>query len=282
MEIILIDTGVFQQYIHDNIKNLKAFGNYNITVITDKSLSTHFTDTNVIFTEDLDTFNFDKKTKLESGFWANTSKRLFILYSYINKFNKKNCIHIENDYLIYFKATGNLHSSNENGNLHSSNENGIDLENKVWVTIDDGQRCVPGIIFIPDAKKLEPLIKNYNFEENDMINMYNFYINNKDTTVSGLPLFIDYPYFNKWKLIFDAASIGQYLGGIDPIHEGGNTPGYINPLLNVDCSKYIFYWKKKEHLFTPTIKIKEQIYKIAGLHVHSKNLCNSTAESLLY
>ena len=259
MEIILIDTGVFQQYIHDNIKNLKAFENYNITVITDKALSKHFTDVNVIFTEDLQLFNFDKRTKLEKGFWTNTSKRLFILYSYMNKFNKKNCIHIENDYLIYFKA------------------NGFDLEDKIWITIDDGKRCIPGILFIPDAQKFEPLIKNYNFKENDMINMYNFYDKNKET-VSCLPLFNNYTHFKKWNIIFDAASMGQYLGGIDPIHEGGAIPGYINPLLNVDCSKYIFYWKKKEDLYIPTIKIDDQLIPIAGLHVHSKNLCNFQSE----
>jgi hypothetical protein len=60
MEIILINTGVFQKYIHANIRNLKAFENYNITVITDKSLSNNFTDVNVFYTEDLDLFDFDK------------------------------------------------------------------------------------------------------------------------------------------------------------------------------------------------------------------------------
>jgi hypothetical protein len=271
MEIILIDTGVFQKYIHENIKNLKAFGNYNITVITDKALSTHFTDVNVVFTEDLQLFNFDKRTKLEKGFWANTSKRLFILYSYMNKFNKTNCIHIENDYLIYFKAS-NLHSSNENGNF--------DLENKVWVTIDDGNRCIPGIIFIPDTKSLDSLIKNYNFKENDMVNMYNFYDKNRET-VACLPLFNDYTHFKKWNLIFDAASIGQYLGGMDTIHPGGGIPGYINPLLKVDCSKYIFYWKKENNLYIPTIKIKNQLIPIAGLHVHSKHLSNFQSDDPL-
>ena len=275
MEIILIDTGVFQKYIHDNIRNLKAFGNYNITVITDKSLAKHFTDVNVVFTEDLQLFNFDKRTKLEEGFWANTSKRLFILYSYMNKFDKTNCIHIENDYLIYFKA------------------NDFDLEDKVWVTIDDGKRCIPGIVFIPDAKKLEPLIKNYNFEENDMVNMYNFYDKNRET-VCCLPLFNDYTHFKKWNIIFDAASIGQYLGGIDTIHPGGGTPGYINPLLNVDCSKYVFYWKKENisnckaiatvcntDLYIPAIKIDNELILIAGLHVHSKHLSNFQSENPL-
>ena len=99
-EVVLIDTGVYQEYIVENINNLKLFGN-EITVITDTDLCSKFFDfdINVISTEVLDTSLFQKNNHLE-GFWANTSKRLFLLYSYIKKFNKKNVIHIENDYLI--------------------------------------------------------------------------------------------------------------------------------------------------------------------------------------
>ena len=35
MEFVLIDIGIFQDYILDNIRNLKLFGNNNITVITE-------------------------------------------------------------------------------------------------------------------------------------------------------------------------------------------------------------------------------------------------------
>jgi hypothetical protein len=44
MEIILIDIGVYQPYIHDNIRNLKLFGNQNITIITDPKLINKFDD----------------------------------------------------------------------------------------------------------------------------------------------------------------------------------------------------------------------------------------------
>ena len=40
-EVVLIDTGVYQDYITYNIENLKLFGN-EITVITDTNLCTKF------------------------------------------------------------------------------------------------------------------------------------------------------------------------------------------------------------------------------------------------
>lgn len=251
MEIILVDIGIFQPYILDNIRNLKLFENYNITVITSDSLQENFRDVNVVMTSQLNSFEFDKLSQLEGDFWKNASKRLFYIYSYMKKFNKTNCIHIENDYLLYFQVD--------------------QLKfNKVMVTIDDGERCIPGIVCIPNAEMLKPLIENYNFKENDMINMYRFYKNNEH--VECLPTSIDSS--NYTNLIFDAAAIGQYLGGIDPIHEGGGIPGYINPLFNINFSKYDFYWKKVDDLYIPCIKINGNIHKIAGLHIHSKQLQN--------
>ena len=270
MEIVLIDIGVYQSYINENIRNLKLFGNYNITVITDFELKDNFKNVNVVLTNELSCINFDKKSKLEKGFWENTSKRLFYLYSYLERFKKKNVIHLENDYLIYFNKFP-------------------DMDNKVWITIDDGERCIPGIIFVPSAEHLKGLIENYDFSSNDMINMYMFYKNNPET-VCCLPTMNTHPNFERFEMIFDAAAIGQYLGGIDPIHSNGAKPGYINPLFDIKfdssleipepnvSSKYLFYWKKNEDdLFIPTVKINELI-NIGGLHIHSKNLCNFQAD----
>ena len=247
MEIILIDIGVFQNYILDNIRNLKLFGNTFITVITDPCLISNFKDldVNIISTDELETFDFDSKIKLSKGFWANCSKRLFLLYSYIKKYNKKNCVHIENDYLIYFLAN-------------------FDLNDKVWLTMDSPNRCIPGIVFISSYEQLEPLVQNYDFESNDMVNMAKFH--NCNENVQSLPIIPPI----QWNMIFDAAAIGQYLGGT---HNGG-IPGFINETCIIDYSKYTFHWIKEQELFVPMIKIEENFYKIAGLHIHSKKLLN--------
>ena len=266
MEIILIDIGIYQKYILDNIRNLKLFNNNKITIITDSHLLKHFEnlELNVICTDNLDDFGFNKKSKLELGFWENTSKRLFYLYSYMKKYNSKNCIHLENDYMIYFSVD----------EMFSN----LELCNKVWLTIDDSKRCIPGFIFVPDYSYLESLINNYDYNTNDMFNMYKFYSNNRNNC-ECLPMNYNYPFFEKFNMVFDAASIGQYLGGIDPIHEGGGIPGFINSELNINFSNYKFSWYKDENsLFIPSFSENDINYKVAGLHIHSKNLNNFQAD----
>jgi hypothetical protein len=109
-----------------------------------------------------------------------------------------------------------------------------------------------------------------------MENMYTFYKNNN--FVECLPMTKEHNHFEDFNMIFDAAAIGQYLGGVDRIHQGGGIPGFINPHFNIDFSKYIFRWVKENDVYIPKIKVKEQFYKIAGLHIHSKDLCNFQAD----
>jgi len=259
MEIILIDIGIFQEYILDNIRNLKLFGNENITVITDPHLIDKFKEINVVSTADIETNTFDKNNKLPEGFWANCSKRLFLLYSYMKKYNRTNCIHIENDYTIYF-STKNLKESEF-----------------LWLTMDSPNRCIPGIVFIHNYSNLEPLINNYDFSKNDMENMAKFH--NSNDSVKSFPIHFNSEYFDTFEMIFDAAAIGQYLGGIDTIHKNGGIPGFVNETCIIDFSKYTFHWVKENELFVPMIKVEDRFYKIAGLHIHSKRLSNFQGDS---
>ena len=175
----------------------------------------------------------------------------------MERYSKTNCIHIENDYLIYF-STNDL----------------PDMENKIWLTMDSSDRCVPGILYIPSAELLKPLITNYDYTINDMYNLGKFYNDNK-SICNRFPMMPDEPFFDQFEMIFDAAAIGQYLGGIDPIHAKGNVPGFINELFHINFSEYQFYWKRERWNYIPVIKMKDHsIHKIGGIHVHSKNLQN--------
>jgi len=46
--VVLVDVGVFQEYIIDNIKNMQLFGNTNIHVITEFDFFKHFDGLNVV------------------------------------------------------------------------------------------------------------------------------------------------------------------------------------------------------------------------------------------
>ncbi len=105
MKIILVCIGNFQSYILDNIKNLIAFGNKDIDVIISPEFTCYFDnlDINIINANNLNDFNFNSNLdkNFRNGFWHLCSKRLFLLYAHIRENNLQNCIHIENDVMIY-------------------------------------------------------------------------------------------------------------------------------------------------------------------------------------
>jgi hypothetical protein len=271
-EIILINLGNHQSYIIDNIKNLQLFNNNNITVITERSFFEYFKDMNInlIDTCEIDIENFEFKNKLDNsfrnGFWKYASKRIFYLYYYMKNYSKTNCFHIENDIMVYTNLS----------NLKSSD--------KLTITLDTFERCIPGIIFVPNFQSLNEIISNWNYTLNDMDNIGICYINNKSLydTFPIIKKNISYNEnnvftnnFEKYNSIFDAAAIGQYLGGVDPRNLPGDTIGFVNCECKVNYSFYSFYWKKNleyNNLYSPYILIDNNFILVNNLHIHSKRL----------
>ena len=263
--VILVSIGVFQNYIIENIKQLLNF-DFIIHVITDKvffkSMKEFRSSIRLINSSSIKT-NFDKKTKLDkkfrNGFWNNASKRLFLVYEYIKKNNIKNVIHLENDVLLY-------------------NNMNYNFEEKIYITMDSKNRCIPGIIYIPNYKLLSKLILFYNYGQNDMINLSSFFHKNK-SIVKTFPIIdnsvnksIFNENFNKFNTIFDGAAIGQYLGGVHPRNKSGDTTGFINETCEIKYNNYNFRWLKKGNNYIPHIEIKNKLIPINNLHIHSKRL----------
>jgi hypothetical protein len=276
MEIILISLGNFQEYLLDNVDQLLKFNN-QVSVIIDKEFN-HYLEKyhqnskiKIIFSEEFDLTDFEKNNKLDNhfrnGFWKLTSKRLFVLYQYLKKYNLSNVIHLENDVLFY--------------------ENGKELMkklklDKLYLTLDSPNRVIPGIIYIPNYTYLSDLILNYQYHLNDMMNMTLFYYRNQNN-IETFPLMgknESYNYedlftknFNQFYGIFDGAAIGQYLGGIDPRNKSGDTTGFINETCKIKYNHYKFIWKRnQDNLNLPYIVIDGEVFKIYNLHIHSKNL----------
>ena len=51
-------------------------------------------------------------------------------------------------------------------------------------------------------------------------------------------------YVDNLKGLFDAAALGQYLFGIDPIHKTTNTDGFINESTCFKINKQSLQWRK--------------------------------------
>jgi hypothetical protein len=278
-EIILVNLGVFQDYILDNLRNLLEFG-HTITVLVDPHLTKHFegfhhhANVSLITTDQLEETLFDvnkvpeKDKEFRDGFWQFTSQRLFYVHAYMKQYNRTKCIHIENDVMVYSRLT----------DLKEI----VGNEEKLWLTMDDKKRCIPGFMYIPTADILQPFLEKYDYSTNDMINLGKYF--NESDNCRALPTFVpseDVPtlFTEHFKnRIFDAAAIGQYLGGIDGRNRIGDSRGYINPVSKLNCSDYRFCWKLVDGLWIPHIQAKDSVVPIVNLHIHSKQLRNFMAK----
>lgn len=256
-QIILVVTGQFQKYIFTNIKQLLTLG-FVVHVILDLPffplMKEYETQVTLIDAISLKTI-YDEKTKLGKGFWKYCSKRLFLVYEYMKKENLQNVIHLENDVLLYSTMD-------------------YPFDEKIYLTMDAPNRCIPGIIFIPNYKLLTNLVNNYDFAKNDMVNMAMFFRDNKDI-VKTFPIIDDSvevsmynENFNEFNSIFDGAAIGQYVGGTYRYPD----VAFVNETCQIKYDRYTFEWVKKDKFFLPYIKINDKRIFINNLHIHSKNL----------
>lgn len=269
MKVLLVMLGNFQSYIIDNIEYLLKHNNNNITIITDEKNSNKFenyTQLEIIEIENImDSYKKDTKGQnrnFRNGFWFYTSYRFIAIYEYMKKYEIKDIVHIENDVLVF------------------KNIDTIDFHDKtkILVTMDHLNRCIPGIMFIPNHEILHTCIQNFK-GSNDMSKWAHCY-----TTldcVDSLPIINEIPdtninkivsnKFEHYQCIFDAAAIGQYLGGVDPRNKRGGR-GFVNETCVVKFNKYKFIWKDENNISLPYIIINDKEYPVVNLHVHSKNL----------
>lgn len=269
VNIILVCINKFQEYILSNIKQLIRLGHKNIYVITNSQFFNLFKDYSnqitLINSEDLKPSHQGVNAE-STDFWHLTSSRFMYIYELMKRDNIQNVFHLENDVLIYYNCNTLL----------------AKLDNNFYIPFDSLNRNIASIIYVPNHNIFKQILDNYDLKKNDMENfpiikkktnlIQQFpIINNDDNQTDPEYNFVSHN-FDKFQIIFDAAAIGQYLGGVDPIHNANDTTGYINPDCIIKYDKYQFEWKQIDNIKKPFIKINNELYPIFNLHIHSKNL----------
>ena len=273
MEIVLVMLNTFQEYIFDAIQCLRKFNNHKIVVLTDCVLITNFDTINVKviavegFMPEYKEYKQNLGNTFRDGFWQLALYRFKVLRAYMQHHKKCSIVHIENDILVY-KNLNDL-------NLLNSN--------KILLTMDSKTRCIPGIMYIPTYEILQLCIDNFKDNLNDMENWGSCY-NDLPHLVDTLPIF---PHENNrseleditknysmYNCIFDAAAIGQYLGGVDPRNIKGDSSGFINETCLINYSKYNIIWKTDPtyNMLAPFLQVNSVDIPIANLHIHCKDL----------
>ena len=275
VNIILVCIANFQDYIISNVQQLQRLGHKDIYILTNLCFFDRFhqfENIHLINVDELnDSYEFYSKSELDKnfrgGFWTLTSLRFFYIYECMKKYDISNVIHIENDVLLYY---------------HCNTIIDIFDSSYMYIPFDTFSRNIASIMYIPNTSVFKQILDNYDFNTTDM---QNFSIIQKQTgLIRNLPIFPtcnnspehifvsnNFDIFNGF--IFDAAAIGQYLGGVDPQNKEGDTTGFVNETCIIKYNTYSFIWEiTDENVKKPFIIIDGIKIPIFNLHIHCKNL----------
>jgi len=277
MNIVLVCVGNLQEYIFINIAQLLRLEHENIYLLTNTQLLSHFAQYNnetrvkIINVDTLnDTFSYYEKTSLNKdfrgGFWALASMRFFYIYEFMYQYNIDDVIHLENDVLIYYNCMEII--------------NRLDKQ-FVYIPFDSLTRNIASIMYIPSASIFKRILDNYDYNLNDMENFS--HIRSKANVIRNLPIFpsnnspneeIQFvsENFDVFGYVFDAAAIGQYLGGVDPRNCAGDTRGFVNETCVIKYDQINFIWENTNGIRKPFMLINDMKFSIFNLHIHHKNL----------
>jgi hypothetical protein len=276
MNVVLVHIGDgFPGHLPYCLTQLQLFVKCPIHLIVNRIHINKFNIPNVFALEDLvssDEHNVFKKTfSLQKGFWQYATERFFYLHEYAKLKNLKNILHIENDNLVFYDFT----------KLKAAFET-----RPIWAVFDCESRAVPGLIYFRDSESLYPLVKHFvgsgSRGKNDMDAIGEFRRMFPDL-IDSLPIITNYvdplpPMFHQhaklFGTLFDAAAVGQYIGGLDLVCGRGHCFGFINEESVFKCNKSTVEW-----VFEDGYKVlKLNGLRLVNLHVHSKDLRRWTSD----
>lgn len=272
MNLIYVHVGDnFPEYYYDSLKQSQKYFSGTIHSITGK-------EANDLLSRNENNKEFEKVNFLNkygmNNFWSVTFQRMFVIEQFMKENNLEDVIHIENDVLIYEnpeKYLKQLHRFYKDFNLiginslteHHSTFAYVYIPN--YLTIEKLNQEMIKLLSLGEQKLIDLSCETM---INEMVLLRLIYKMNTDI-VEYLPTLAyneDLLNFN-FGVIYDSASIGQFVGGT-PFHQ----PGFIDDRHFV--GQYIkeknikIIWENKE----PFVLDGENKYKLANLHIHSKNL----------
>jgi hypothetical protein len=221
----------------------------------------------------VDPYRFTEVCQLDKefreGFWTATSSRFFYIYALMKRDNLCDVVHIENDVVVYY-----------NCNILASR---LD-KSKIYLPFDSYSRSIASIVYIPSHSALKRALDRYTYSENDM---YNFSIirNSLPDLTDQFPIYMPLLSFSAeqnrvcknfelFNFIFDAAAIGQYLGGVDPRNSPGDSRGFVNETCVIKYDKCGFEWLMGDDGIRRPLIVTEFGLRVPifNLHVHCKRL----------
>lgn len=235
-----------------------------------------------------------ERTLWKEPFWRYACERFLYLYDLIHHLQLKNVFHLENDVLLYVDV-------NKLVPVMKSRYGGI------AAPFRNDTSAIPALVFIPNKYAMRELALCFaklaggkreqgawGSDWNDMEILA--YLRNEKGThlLDMLPVTIEtyharnplvslrgdiakdpsayYKNAAAFGGVFDAAALGQFLGGEDPIHNPNST-SFLNRDTVFNASLFKYLWEEDSlGRKVPYLVFEDQKVPIFNLHIHSKRL----------
>lgn len=232
--------------------------------------------------------------RLRDGFWTYTTERFFVLETIMKQLSLSDVVHLENDVMLYCDLEELVPKLKE-------------LYRGIAATFDNDRRCVPGFLYVPNSSSIGHLNdfiitmlreirtqqgRRASIDINDMSLLGDFR-SEGPLAIDHLPIIPpDYAgtlrsklghaaanpacysrHFAILQMIFDAAALGQYLGGVGCRSPTYRDSGFINESCVFDPRAIqVRFCLDAANRRIPMIETAAGIVPVANLHIHSKAL----------
>lgn len=206
-------------------------------------------------------------------------ERFFLLEEFMRTYRLGDVIQIETDNMIYVDFRDII---DEMKNCYKG----------IGVPFDSYQRAIAGVMYIAERKNLQQLLhiimKDCSTTHQDFM-AFGTYLENHgpiDTLPVLMPGYAEekkLSFFSRhaehFNSLFDAAAVGQYLGGTPH----GDAPGFINPDAVYNVGEWKLFWELDAcGRKVPYVQYRRHVYRMNNLHIHSKNLSPFLSKEIEY
>lgn len=208
--------------------------------------------------------------EFRDGFWFATSNRFFLIADFMKHRQLENCLHLENDVVLFFDPVEKLEAFKQFARFAIPFDKSRAIPGIVWYK--DAQFALSVSAYFarhsakPDFDLLREFCDAYPDEAKPLPTMSVEYATHHQLTLKNYCQGIDL-----FGGIFDAAAIGQYLGGVHWMNDPEDTRLFINESSELDVSHHNFYWARDGQYRYPVLAFGDQEIRVLNLHAHSKD-----------
>ncbi|MCX7178092.1 MAG: hypothetical protein NTX56_04715 [Proteobacteria bacterium] len=206
-----------------------------------------------------------------SGFWYFATERFMVLADFIRHRGAHDVVHLENDVALYFDPTDKIAAFRTFADFA--------------VPLDRG-RAIAGLVWIANSHASDRLTQHLltQLNINDMESVGNFCVENPDIAKPLPTIPLNYAIekgldparycqgIDLFGGLFDAAAIGQYIGGVHWLNTPHDSRFFVNESSDLDLRDFDISWSVNQGVRFPVIAQGGIRSPVLSVHAHSKDM----------